>query len=76
MLRFDDLMSFTPWPHTPPLLLINVFCRFAKLRKAISGREQDLGFTVTPKRSRPHPKVVLTVLDYTDDISLLSDNVD
>ncbi|KAJ4943497.1 hypothetical protein JOQ06_005997 [Pogonophryne albipinna] len=46
------------------------------LRKAISGREQDLGFTLTPRRSRRHPTVVLTDLDYADDISLLSDSVE
>ena len=46
------------------------------LRKAISGREQELGFTLTPRRSRRHPTVVLTDLDYADDISLLSDNVE
>ncbi|KAJ4946992.1 hypothetical protein JOQ06_009034 [Pogonophryne albipinna] len=46
------------------------------LRKAISGREQDLCFTLTPRRSRRHPTVVLTDLDYADDISLLSDSVE
>ncbi|CAJ1063034.1 PREDICTED: uncharacterized protein LOC103374843 [Xyrichtys novacula] len=46
------------------------------LRKAISGREQQLGFTLTPRRLRRHPAVVLTDLDYADDISLLSDNVE
>ena len=71
-------MSFSPWPwlRTPHTLLDKCFCKFTKLRKAISRREQDLGFTPTPRWWRPHPKVVLTDLDYTDDISLLSDNVD
>ncbi|KAJ4926510.1 hypothetical protein JOQ06_025568 [Pogonophryne albipinna] len=46
------------------------------LRKAISGREQDLGFTLTPRRLRQYPTVVLTDLDYADDISLLSDSVE
>lgn len=45
------------------------------LRKVISGREQDLGFTLTPRKLRRHPKVVLTDLDYADDINLLSDNL-
>lgn len=36
------------------------------LRKAFSGREQDLGFTLTPRRSRRHPAVVLTDLDYAE----------
>ena len=46
------------------------------LRKAINGREQDLGLTITPRRSRRHPAIVLTDLDYADDISLLSDHVE
>ena len=36
------------------------------LRKAITGPEQDLGFTLTPRRSIRHPAVVLTDLDYVD----------
>ena len=46
------------------------------MRKAIGGQEQDLGFTLTPRRSRRHPTVVLTDLDYADDISLLSNHVE
>ena len=46
------------------------------LRKAINGREQDITLTITPKRSRRHPAIVLTDLDYADDISLLSDHVE
>ena len=33
------------------------------LRKAISGREEELGFTLTQRQSRTHPAVVLTDLD-------------
>ena len=43
------------------------------LRQAISGRELELGFTITPRRSRRFPAVVLTDLGYADDISLISD---
>ena len=44
------------------------------LRRAISGKEDQLGFTLTPRRSaRVHSKV-LTDLDFADDICLLSDN--
>ena len=46
------------------------------LRKAISGREEELGFTLTPRKSRRHPKVVLTDLDFADDLSLLSDEIE
>ena len=34
------------------------------LRKVISGREQGLGFTLTPRRSKRHPAVVRTDLEY------------
>ena len=46
------------------------------LRKAISGKEEELGFTIQPRKSRRHPKQVLTDLDFADDISLLSDEID
>ena len=46
------------------------------LRKAISGREQELGFEITPRRSTRHPAVTLTDLDYADDICLISDRVE
>jgi len=45
------------------------------MRQAISGREEELGFTIHPRKSRRYPKVVLTDLDFADDISLLSDEI-
>ena len=45
------------------------------LRKATAGREDELGFTITPRTSRRHPKVTLTDLDFADDIGLLSDEI-
>ena len=46
------------------------------LRKAVTGKEEELGFTIAPRRSRRHPKQVLTDLDFADDISLLSDEIE
>ena len=46
------------------------------LRKAITGWEQELGFTITLRKSRRYPAVVLADLDYADDICLLSDRVE
>ncbi|KAJ4947922.1 hypothetical protein JOQ06_009951, partial [Pogonophryne albipinna] len=69
--EFDILAGVMQGDTLAPFLFIMVL-DYA-LRKAISGREQDLGFTLTPRRSRRHPTVVLTDLDYADDISLLSD---
>ena len=45
------------------------------LRKAINGREADLGLTITPRKSRRHPAKALADLDFADDIVLLSDNI-
>ena len=45
------------------------------MRKAMAGKEEELGFTITPRRSRRHPKVVLADLDFADDIALLSDEI-
>ena len=45
------------------------------LRAAISGKEEELGFTLQPRRSKRHPVKVLTDLDYADDIALLSENI-
>ena len=45
------------------------------LRKAMDGKEEDLGFTITPRKSSRHPKEVLADLDFADDISLLSDEI-
>ena len=45
------------------------------LRKAINGREVELGFTITPRRSRRHHAVVQTDLDFADDIALLSNDI-
>ena len=45
------------------------------LRRAIEGKEEELGFTLTPRRSRRHPKEAITDLDFADDIALCSDAV-
>ena len=44
------------------------------LRQATSGREEDLGFTIIPRKTRRILTVVDTDLDFADDISLLSDS--
>ena len=45
------------------------------MRKAMAGCEEDLGFTLTPRKSRRYPKEVLADLDFADDIALLSDAI-
>ena len=45
------------------------------LRQAITGTEDELGFTITPRRSRRVPAKVITDLDFADDICLLSNEI-
>ena len=45
------------------------------LSTAICGREAELGFTITPRRSRRYPAVAQTDLDFADDIALLSNEL-
>ena len=45
------------------------------LRKAIKGREEELGFTIVPRRSRRVHPIVLTDLYFDDDIAFISDSV-
>ena len=71
---FDILAGVLQGDTLAPFLFVIVL-DYA-LRKAISRREQDLGLTPTPRRSRRHPAVVLTDLDYADDISLLSNHME
>ena len=44
------------------------------LRQALKEHE-DLGFTITPRKSRRIGPVTLSDLDFADDIALLSDNI-
>ena len=46
------------------------------LRQAIGDSEEELGFTLTPRRSRRHPTVSLADLDFADNISLLSNQIE
>ena len=39
-------------------------------------KEEKLGFTIVPRRSTRHPKDVLADLDFADDITLLSDDIE
>ena len=45
------------------------------MRKALGDKENDLGFTLTPRKSRRNPKVAIADTDFADDIALLADAV-
>ena len=70
---FDILAGVLQGDTLAPFLFI-IALDYA-LRKAINGREHELGFTITPRKSRRVPAVFLTDLDYADDIGLISDHV-
>ncbi|KAJ8337946.1 hypothetical protein SKAU_G00369120 [Synaphobranchus kaupii] len=72
--EFDILAGVLQGDTLAPFLFIIVLDYV--LRQAIEGREKDLGFTITPRRSGQFPAIVLTDLDYADDISLISDRVE
>ena len=69
---FDITTGVLQGDTLAPFLLIIVL-DYA-MSKAMAGKE-ELGFTITPRRSRRHPKVVLADLDFADDIALLSDEI-
>ena len=46
------------------------------MRKAIGGKEEELGFTLHHRRSRRHESVILTDTDFADDIALISEEME
>ena len=52
-----------------PFIIVLDYC----LRSAIEGKEERLGFTISPRISRRVGPVNKTDLDFADDIALLSD---
>ena len=46
------------------------------LRGALNGYEEQLAFTISPRRSKRQFTVKLTDLDFADDIALLSDKIE
>ena len=45
------------------------------LRKAINGKESELGFTLHKRRGRRHPEISICDLDFADDIVLISNEI-
>ena len=46
------------------------------LRGELDGCEEQLGFTISPRKSKRQSTVTLTDLDFADDIALLSDKIE
>ncbi len=71
---FEIMMGVLQGDTLAPFLFVIVL-DYA-LRKAINGREQELGFTMTPRKSRRVHAKMQTDLDFADDIALLSDHIE
>ncbi len=54
-------------------MLKYITCIDYALRQAINGREEELRFQLTRRQSRHKVPVVITDLDFADDIALLSE---
>ena len=72
--QFDITAGVLQGDTLAPFLFIIVL-DYAMRKAMADGKEDELGLTVTPRRSRRHPKEVLADLDFADDIALLSDAV-
>ena len=46
------------------------------MRKALEGREEELGFQLEKRRSRRHPPVIITDTDFADDIALVTEEIE
>ena len=68
---FEILAGVRQGDMLAPFLLIVVLDHALKL--AISGREEELGFMLVPRRSHRVRPVMITDLDFADDIALISD---
>ena len=71
--QFDITVGVLQGDTLPPFLFIIVL-DYA-MRKALGDKENDLGFTLTPRKSRRNPKVAIADTDFADDIALLADAV-
>ena len=45
------------------------------MRKALTGREEKLGFHLRKRQSRRVPPIIVTDMDFADDIALVSDGI-
>ena len=45
------------------------------MRRAIDGREEDLGMKIDRRRSRRHHPVVITDTDFADDIAINAEEI-
>ena len=73
--QFDITAGVLQGDTLAPFLFIIVL-DYAMRKAMTGGKEEELGFTITPRRSRRYPKEVLADLDFADDIALLSNAIE
>ena len=61
--------------HIGPLLILFVIVLDYALRMAIEGKEEDLGFQLSKRRSRRVGPDIVTDFDFADDLALLSEEL-
>ena len=72
--QFDITAGVLQGDTLAPFLFIIVL-DYAMRKAMADGKEEELGFTIKPRRSRRHPKEVVADLDFADDIALLADAI-
>ncbi|XP_072170850.1 uncharacterized protein [Diadema setosum] len=69
-------LNIIPVPKSGDLSKTDNYPLDYALRLAINGKEEELGFTLVPRQSRRVPPVMVTDLDFADDIALISDTTE
>ena len=72
--QFDITAGVMQGDTLAPFLFIIVL-NYA-LRGTLNGYEEQVGFTISPRRLKRQSAVTLTDLDFADDIALLSDKIE
>ena len=73
--EFFDILAGVLQGDTLAPYLFAIVLDYA-MRKAIDGREEELGFQLQRRRSRRQPPVIVTDTDFADDIALISEEIE
>ena len=71
---FEIMMGVLQGDTLAPFLFV-IALDYA-MRKAVEGKEEEFGFTITPQKSRRVRAKTITDLDFADDIALLSNLIE
>ena len=73
MEKFSILASVLQGDTLAPYLFVIVIDYI--MRKALTGKEENLGFQLSKRQSRRVPPIIVTDMDFADDIALVSDGI-